>query len=118
MHRFAIQDSEDVRFWLIKFFFSPLIYQHPDTIRNLIKEQGLPLPNLCLPTWCSSLLDVLHEIFSGLVYDSRQTVEFVLHELRTNVSVIVLSATERCILHGSAGDHGLGSIEDGQDSFV
>ncbi|CAF4358278.1 unnamed protein product, partial [Adineta steineri] len=38
LKRRDIRDSEDVRYWVIKFFFSPLVYQHIDTIRNLIKE--------------------------------------------------------------------------------
>ncbi|CAF1172950.1 unnamed protein product [Rotaria sordida] len=66
-----IRDSEDVRYWVIKFFLSPLIYQHIDTIRNLIKE-----PN------------IFHEIFNGLVNDSRHTIEFILGEIRTNIIMV------------------------------
>jgi len=39
-----IRDVEDVRFWMIKFFLSPLVYQNVDTIRNLIKEHGTHNP--------------------------------------------------------------------------
>ncbi|CAF4192822.1 unnamed protein product, partial [Rotaria sp. Silwood2] len=39
LKRRDIRDVEDVRYWVIKFFLSPLIYQHIDKIRNLIKEQ-------------------------------------------------------------------------------
>ncbi|UJR08114.1 hypothetical protein I4U23_012391 [Adineta vaga] len=66
-----IRDQEDVRYWVIKFFLSPLVYQHIDTIRNLIKEQ-----------------DIFHEIFYGLVHDSRTTVQFILDEIRTNIIMI------------------------------
>ncbi|CAF4032087.1 unnamed protein product, partial [Adineta steineri] len=71
LKRRDIRDSEDVRYWVIKFFFSPLVYQHIDTIRNLIKEH-----------------DIFHEIFYGLVNDSRNTVEFILDEIRTNIIMV------------------------------
>ncbi len=41
LKRRDIRDPEDVRFWMIKFFLSPLVYQNIDTIRNLIKEHGM-----------------------------------------------------------------------------
>ncbi|CAF3739261.1 unnamed protein product [Rotaria sp. Silwood1] len=66
-----IRDIEDVRYLTIKFFLSPLVYQHIDTIKNLIKEQN-----------------IFHEIFNGLVNDSRHTVEFILNEIRTNIIMV------------------------------
>ncbi|CAF0988647.1 unnamed protein product [Adineta ricciae] len=66
-----IRDTEDVRYWVVKFFLSPLVYQHIDTIRNLIKEH-----------------DIFHEVFYGLANDSRSTVTFILDEIRTNIIMV------------------------------
>ncbi|CAF3652565.1 unnamed protein product [Rotaria sp. Silwood1] len=76
-----IRDIEDVRYLTIKFFLSPLVYQHIDTIKNLIKEQN-----------------IFHEIFNGLVNDSRHTVEFILNEIRTNI-IMVTGITKTDKIH-------------------
>ncbi|CAM4797005.1 unnamed protein product [Rotaria magnacalcarata] len=81
LKRRDIRDTEDVRYWTIKFFLSPLVYQNLDTIRNLIKEQ-----------------DIHHEIFNGLVNDSRTTIEYILDEMRTNI-IMVPGVTKTDKLH-------------------
>ncbi|CAF3637003.1 unnamed protein product [Rotaria socialis] len=81
LKRRDIRDTEDVRYWTIKFFLSPLVYQNLDTIRTLIKEQ-----------------DIHHEIFNGLVNDSRTTIEYILDEMRANI-IMVPGVTKTDKLH-------------------
>lgn len=85
LRRRDIRDTDDVRSSLIKLFLSPLIYRNIDLIRNLIKEHGKHL--LPRASQTISHLDIFHEIFSGLINDSRSTVEYFLEEIRTNVSM-------------------------------
>ncbi|CAF4000382.1 unnamed protein product, partial [Rotaria sp. Silwood1] len=49
--------------------------------------------------FCNSIcIDIFHEIFNGLVNDSRHTVEFILNEIRTNI-IMVTGITKTDKIH-------------------
>ncbi|CAF1119322.1 unnamed protein product [Didymodactylos carnosus] len=81
LKRRDVRDPNDVRQCMIKFFLSSLVYQHLETIRLLIKEKEL-----------------FHDIFSGLIYDTSETVSYVLEELCSNV-IMVPSVTKTDKMH-------------------